>query len=122
MSGVSGAATQLVMPLVKTRTRLEKMLSYLQMSRHLTRLVCYMDSGGSRSMLEALERAARRGLAHSERTGGDREMEGMGWSVAAEGEELAADGAVDVQCSRVEVVGDDGVVEDPVGGGGDDAA
>jgi hypothetical protein len=49
-------------------------------------------------------------------------MGGMGWNVAAEGEELAADGAVDVRCSRVEVVGDDAEVEDPAVRGGGDAA
>jgi hypothetical protein len=46
----------------------------------------------------------------------------MGWSVAAEEEELAVDGAVDVRCSRVEVVGDDAEVEDPAADGGGDAA
>lgn len=49
-------------------------------------------------------------------------MKGMGWSVAAEEEELAAGGAVDVQCSRVAVVGEDAEVEDPAARGGDDAA
>jgi hypothetical protein len=85
------------------------------------RLVCYMDSGGKRSMWEAPGCAVHRGLAHSERTGADREMEDMGWSVAAAEEELAADGAVDVQCSRVAVVGCGAEVEDPAARGGDDA-
>jgi hypothetical protein len=48
-------------------------------------------------------------------------MKGMDWSVAAEGEELAAGGAVDVQCSRVAVVGDDAEVEDPAARDEDDA-
>ncbi len=73
-------------------------------------------------MLEAPGCAAHRGLAHSDRTGADRETKGMGWSVEAEEEELAADGAVDVQCSRVAVVEDGAEAEDPAGSGGDDAA
>jgi hypothetical protein len=85
------------------------------------RLVCYMDSGGKRSMWEAPACAVHRGLAHSERTGADREMEDMGWSVAAAEEELAVDGAVDVQYSRVAVVGCGAEVEDPAARGGDDA-
>jgi len=84
------------------------------------RLVCCMDSGGKRSTWEAPGCAVHRGLVHSERTGADREMKGMGWSVAAEEEELAAGGAVDVQCSRVAVVGDGAEVEDPAARGGDD--
>ena len=86
------------------------------------RLVCCMDSGGKRSMLEAPGCAVPRGLAHSGRTGADRETKGTDWSVAAEEEELAAGGAVDVQCSRVAVVGDGAEVEDPAARGGDDAA
>jgi hypothetical protein len=49
-------------------------------------------------------------------------MGGMGLRVAAEEEEPAAGGAVDVRCSRVEVVEGDAVEEDPAGGGGGDAA
>ena len=86
------------------------------------RLVYCMGSGGKRSMLGAPGCAVLRDLAHSGRTGADRGMGGMGWSVAAEEEELAADGAVDVRCSRVEVVGDDAEVEDPAARGGGDAA
>ncbi len=81
-----------------------------------------MDSGGKRSRLEAPGRAVLRDLAHSDRTGADRGMGGKGWSAAAEEEELAAGGAVDVRCSRVEVVGDDAEVEDPAARGGGDAA
>ena len=73
-------------------------------------------------MWEAPGCAVRQGLEHFERTGGDREMKGTGWSVAAAEEELAAGGAVDVQCSRVAVVGDGAEVEDPAARGGDDAA
>lgn len=90
------------------------------MSMCLTRLVCYMDSGGKRSRWEAPGRAVLRGLAHSDRTGADRGMGGMGLRVAAEEEELAAGDAVDVRCSRVEVVGGGAVEEDPAGRGGDD--
>jgi hypothetical protein len=86
------------------------------------RLAYYMDSGEKRNMLEAPGCAVHRDLAHSGRTGADREMKGMDWSVAAEGEELAAGGAVDVQCSRVAVVGDDAEVEDPAARDEDDAA
>jgi hypothetical protein len=71
-------------------------------------------------MWEAPACAVHRGLAHSERTGADREMEDMGWSVAAAEEELAVDGAVDVQYSRVAVVGCGAEVEDPAARGGDD--
>jgi hypothetical protein len=92
------------------------------MSMCLTRLVCYMDSGGKRSRWEAPGRAVLRGLAHSDRTGADRGMGGMGLRVAAEEEELAAGDAVDVRCSRVEVVGGGAVEEDPAGRGGGDAA
>lgn len=63
--------------------------------------------------------AVHRGRVHSGRTGADRVMEGMDSSVAA-AEELAADGAVDVQCSRVAVVGGDAAVGDPAVRDGDD--
>jgi hypothetical protein len=86
------------------------------------RLVCCMDSGGNRSKLAAPGCAVLRDLAHSGRTGADRGMGGMGSSVAAAEEELAAGDAVDVRCSRVEVVGDDAEVEDPAARGGGDAA
>jgi hypothetical protein len=49
-------------------------------------------------------------------------MGGMGLRVAAEEEELAAGGAVEVRCSRVEVVEGDAAEEDPAGRGGGDAA
>lgn len=81
-----------------------------------------MDSGGTRSRWEAPGRAVLQGLARSDRTGADRGMGGMGLRVAAEEEELAAGGAVDARCSRVEVVGGDAVEEDPAGRGGGDAA
>jgi hypothetical protein len=90
------------------------------MSMYRLRLMCCMDLGGNRSRLGAPGDAVHRGLAHSGRTGADRETKGMGSSVAAEEEELAAGGAVDVQCSRAAVVGGDAVVEDPAARGGDD--
>jgi hypothetical protein len=81
-----------------------------------------MGSGGRRSRLEAPGCAVLQGLAHSGRTGADRGRGDMGWSVAAEEEELGAVDAVDARCSRVEVVEDDAEVEDPAARGGGDAA
>jgi hypothetical protein len=86
------------------------------------RLVCCMDSGGNRSKLAAPGCAVLRDLVHSGRTGADRGMGGMGWSVVVEEEVLGAVGAVDVRCSRVAVVGDDAEVEGPAARGGGDAA
>ena len=74
-----------------------------------------------RSRLAGPGRAVLRDPAHSGGTGGDRGMGGMGSSAASEEEELAAGGAVDGRCLRVEVVGDDGE-EDPAARGGGDAA
>jgi len=85
------------------------------------RLVCCTGSGGKRSRLAGPGCAVLRDLAHFGCTGAGRGMGGMGSSVAAEEEELAAGGAVDGRCLRVEVVGDDGE-EDPAARGGGDAA
>jgi len=65
--------------------------------------------------------AVRLAQVRSARIEVNREQTGMRWSVAVVGEELVAGDAVDVQCSRVEVV-EDGAAEDPAARGGDDAA
>ena len=75
----------------------------------------------SRNM-EARGKVVLLGLAHSGGIEADRGRElGMDWSDVVEGEELAAGGVADVQCSRVELAGGD-AAEDPAGRGGDDAA
>lgn len=82
-----------------------------------------MDLGVQNSRRRPVD-VVRRGLEHSAgRIEVDRGQEGCkGSNVGLEREELVvADGVVDVQCSRVEAVGDDGE-EDPVARGGDDAA
>ena len=65
--------------------------------------------------------AVRLAQVRSARIGANREQKDMRWSVAVVGEELVADDAADVQCSRVEAV-EDGAAEDPAARGGDDAA
>jgi hypothetical protein len=83
--------------------------------------VCCIDSElAASSSTEVREKAVLQALA---RFGGievDRGREGMDWC-DAEGEELVADDAVDVQCSRVEPADED-AAEDPAARGGDDAA
>jgi hypothetical protein len=83
------------------------------------RLGCCTGLGESCSM-EAPGDAVRLVLQRSESTAGGREK-GTGWNAVVAAEELAADDAVDEQCSRVEVVADGAEVEDPAARGGDDA-
>jgi hypothetical protein len=92
------------------------------MNMFLSRLECYMDSDESSSMADRLEDAAHQDLKRfAGRIAVNRVQEDMGLSAGLEGGELVADGVVDVQCSRVAAVEDDGE-EDPAARGGDDAA